>query len=145
MQIPEGSRTVCIAAVMVMTALVAYAAYMALLLSIDTIWGDGQLLYQYESESRVKLARQLVSDGLHAAPVFILAYLLIYAEMKLIARFTMRPGGVLPAALAGIGTGIALSAIFVGLTPGAILPPVAAGLVMSLALKSIIQPVRQQT
>lgn len=144
MQIPEGSRTVRLAAVMVMTALVAYAAYMALLLSIDTIWGDGQLWYQYESESRGKLARQLVSDGLHAAPVFVLAYLLIYVEVKLIARF-LRPGGVLPAALAGIGTGIALSAIFVGLTPGAILPPVAAALVMSLAVKRIIQPVRQQT
>lgn len=117
----------------ILTPPLAYAAYLLVLFFLDSFRGDGLILNQFLNESRGRLARQLISDGWRALPVFYAVGLLLWLEVHLLSRFSsMR--GVLPAAIAGALTGWLLSALLIGGSTGVVAPYLIAGLLMAAIL-----------
>lgn len=124
---------------LLLAPLIAYTVYMLALFLLDSFRGDGLMLYQYEFESRRRLALQTLSDGRQALPVFYAVGLLLWLEIHLLSRFGDW-NGVLPAAMAGALTGFAVAVIFVEMNWGVVVPAVTAGLLMSLLLAWAIRP-----
>lgn len=126
---------------LLLTPPAAYAVYMLTLVLLDSFRGDGLILHQYALESRHQLAVQLLSDSRQAMPVFYVVAWLLWLEMYLLFRYT-EWGGMLPAAMAGALTGVAIAAVFVEMTFNAVIPAISAGFLAALVLAWVIRPSR---
>lgn len=129
--------------VLLFMPVVACAAYMLVLLLLDSFRGDGLILHQYVFESRRQLALQFLSDSRQALPVFYAVTLLFWIELALLSRFN-EWSGVVPALLAGALTAFALAALLVEMSWGAVVPAVVSGLLLSLALAWATRPSRSR-
>ena len=123
----------------ILTPPAIYAVYVLLLFLLDSVWGDGLMLHQYLNESRGGLARQLVSDGWRALPVFYVAGLLLWFEVRLLARF-LHLRGVVSAAIAGAVTGWLLAFLLIGKSNAVVIPYTISGLLMAAVLGWIAHP-----
>lgn len=134
---------VALVSVLLFMPVLTYAAYMLVLLLLDSFRGDGLILHQYVFESRRQLALQFLSDSRQALPVFYAVTLLLWAELYLLSRFD-EWSGVLPALFAGVLTAFAISALLVEMSWGAAVPAVVSGLLLSLTLVWAIRPARSR-
>lgn len=124
---------------LLLAPLAAYAVYTLALVLLDSFRGDGLILHQYAFESRRQLVLRFMSDSRQALPVFYATGLLLWLEIHLLSRLGDW-SGVLPSALAGALTGLAVGAICVELIWGVVVPAAAAGLLMSLLLAWAVRP-----
>ncbi len=136
-------RKTALALALLLTPVAAYGVYMLLLFFFDSFRGDGLMLYQYDYESRRELAVQLISHARQALPLFYALGLLLWVEIQLMARST-EWNGVLPAAVAGILTGILIPAVFVEMSFVVLVPSVVSALLMALVLAWTVRPSRLQ-
>ncbi len=123
----------------ILTPPVIYAVHVFLLFLLDSVWGDGLMLYQYLNESRGGLARQLVSDGWRALPVFYVVSLLLWFELRLLSRFLHR-SGVISAAMVGAATGWLLAFLLIGNSNAVVIPYTISGLLMATVLGWVAHP-----
>jgi hypothetical protein len=123
----------------ILTPPAVYAVHVLLLFLLDSAWGDGLMLHQYLNESRGVLARQLVSDGWRALPVFYAASLLLWFEVRLLSRF-LHLRGVVSAAVAGAVTGWLLAFLLIGKSNAVVIPYMISGLLMAAVLGWITHP-----
>ena len=127
---------------LLLAPLLAYAAYVLVLVLLDSFRGDGLMLHQYVFESRRGLAVQLLSDGRQALPLFYAAGLGLWVESYLLARYSQWSAGWI-AVLTGALAGFAVAAVFTGMTWGSIAPAVVSGLLLSLVLARTFPAVRR--
>lgn len=136
-------RKTAVMLALLLTPAATYAVYALLLFSFDSFRGDGLMLYQYIFESRLTLANQVLADGRQALPVFYAAGLLMWIVIQLIYRYSGRRS-VMPAAVIGVLTGFAVTAVFVDITPGAMVPAALSGMLMALVLALVVRPFAPQ-
>jgi hypothetical protein len=110
----------------------AYACYLGIAWLLDNFRGDGQIVYQYLSEPRRKLAWRLIEDFGAAMPVFFFVQILVIVCIWMVSRRLRRMTVIAIAALLGIAIVMLMSAVFAGVTLGTIVPPAGAGLTIGL-------------
>lgn len=125
--------------IFILTPPVVYVVHLLVLFLLDSFHGDGLMLHQYLNEFHGGLARQFVSDGWRALPVFYAVGLLLWFEVRLLSRF-LHLRGVIAAAAAGAVTGWLLAFLLIGKSNAVVIPYTISGLFMAAVLGWVARP-----